>query len=91
MAAKTPRPPVPKRGFNPDGFDVVCTIGRVVFGQHGEHSPRVAAFMLIAEHGSDGRYEFPDENADTLIVTVETDGFEGRLRAAAEEIGIDLP
>ena len=53
-----------------DGFDVVCTIGRVVFGD-GEQSPRTVAFGLIAEHGAEGTFTFPNEDGTVCRVTVE--------------------
>jgi hypothetical protein len=53
-----------------EGFDVVCTVGRVTFGDAGEH-PHVAAFRLIAEHGAPGEYRFPNEDGGVTVVTVE--------------------
>jgi hypothetical protein len=60
----------PKRPIAvPDGFDVVCTIGRVTFG-NGDRSPYVAAFDLIAEHGAMGSFSFPHEDGRTVTVEV---------------------
>lgn len=53
-----------------NGFDVVCTIGRVEFSQVGTTHPRVAAFELIAGHGADGHFTFPDEDGSILHVDV---------------------
>lgn len=44
-----------------DGFNVTCTIGRVVFGESG-YSPHVAAMILIGQHGAEGVYHFPMED-----------------------------
>lgn len=55
-----------------NGFDVTCTIGRVQFGE-GDHTPQEAAFLLIAQHGADGTFEFPSESAGPIRVTVETE------------------
>lgn len=55
-----------------EGFDVTCVIGRVEFGDPGHAAdPRVAAFMLIAEHGAPGLYSFP--NPDGTICTVDVE------------------
>jgi len=53
-----------------EGFDVTCTIGRVVFGE-GEHTPVEAAFLLIAQHGAPGTFSFPAEQGGEIVVTVE--------------------
>lgn len=53
-------------------FDVTCVLGSVYEDMNGQHTPREAAFNLIAHHGADGQYEFPLENGDILHVTVET-------------------
>jgi hypothetical protein len=53
-----------------NGFDVVCTIGRVEFGT-GDMSPYVAAFVLIAEHDANGTFQFPNEDGTITSVTVE--------------------
>jgi hypothetical protein len=44
----------------PTGFDVVCTIGHVEFGD-GEDHAYVAAMKLIVEHEAPGMYQFPGE------------------------------
>lgn len=51
------------------GFNVVCTIGRIEFGE-GDVSPYEAAFSLIGRHGADGDYEFPAEDGGTVFVFV---------------------
>jgi hypothetical protein len=58
-----------ERRRNRDGFDVTCTIGRVVFGE-GELSPHEAAMLLIARHDAPGTYSFPSEQPGTVEVTV---------------------
>lgn len=55
-----------------DGFDVVCTIGHVTFGD-GDRSAYAAAFDLIAAHGADGTFTFPNEYGHTITVDVCTD------------------
>lgn len=52
------------------GFDVTCTIGRVVLGD-GEHTPHEAAMLLIAQHGAPGTFRFPSEEPGEVVVTVE--------------------
>jgi hypothetical protein len=52
-----------------EGFDVVCTIGRVEFG-NGNMPPHVAAFALIAEADMPGTYSFPTANGGVCEVTV---------------------
>jgi hypothetical protein len=56
----------------PNGFDVTCSIGRVTFG-NGQETARVAAFKLIAEHGTDGDFSFPSEKGGTIHVIVDSD------------------
>lgn len=56
--------------LHPDGFDVVCTIGRIEFGD-SHHTPYEAALLLIGQHGATGEFTFPAENGDTVVVTVE--------------------
>jgi len=56
-----------------NGFDVVCTIGRVDLVDCGPHSPSEAAFLLIGQHNAPGVYSFPAENGGTMHVTVEVD------------------
>jgi hypothetical protein len=53
------------------GFDVLCVVGRVEFGDTGEDPPYVAAFRLIGEHGAVGTYEFPTEDGLTCRVAVD--------------------
>jgi len=52
------------------GFDVVCTVGRVVFGQSGDDTPVTAAFRLIGEHDAEGFYSFPRPDGRTCTVNV---------------------
>lgn len=62
-----------KKAFNKtyEGFDVVCTIGRVEYQALGDFdSPMTAAFNLIAKHGSPGVYHFPGPDG-SVTVTVE--------------------
>ena len=54
-----------------DGFDVVCTIGRVNFTDTDGLQPHVAAFQLIAEHDAPGSYSFPMADGRSCIVNVE--------------------
>lgn len=54
----------------PSGFDVTCTIGRVEFSELSEHSPLVAAFILIAQHGASGEFSFPGEEGKLIYVDV---------------------
>jgi len=58
-----------------EGFDVVCTVGRVEFTNDplAEH-PRVSAMRLIAEHGAEGHYSFPHEDGGTCHVAVHFEG-----------------
>lgn len=51
-------------------FDITCTVGSVYVG--GILSPRVVAFQLIAEHGADGEYSFPNQDGTTTMVAVAT-------------------
>jgi hypothetical protein len=62
-----------QRRLQREGFDVTCTIGRVVFGE-GETTPHEAAFLLIAQHGAPGTFRFPAENGDEVEVTVNYTG-----------------
>ena len=52
-----------------DGFDVVCTIGHVEFGD-GDKTPYQAALALIGEHGAQGYFTFPAEDGGTVHVDV---------------------
>lgn len=63
-----PKIPYPKE-FPPAGFDVVCTVGRVVFT--GDEDPRTVAFGIIGSHGVEGHYTFPNEDGGTVNVIVE--------------------
>lgn len=54
----------------PPGFDVVCIVGRVVFGG-GTDTPLVAAMRIIAECGVQGVYTFPQEVDGMMKVTLE--------------------
>jgi hypothetical protein len=54
----------------PDGFDVVCTIGRVEFGD-GPYTPYETALLMIGQHGATGEFTFPAENGDTVVVNIE--------------------
>lgn len=65
-----------KRNLDAGGFDVVCTIGRVEFG-NGSVSPEVAAFKLIAEHGAPGGYSFPTAAGGLCHVEVSFTNPEG--------------
>ena len=67
------RPHYEGEQLGPDGFDVVCTIGRVELGEYGPN-PEVAAYMLIAEHGAQGTYRFPRADGTTAVVTVAYEG-----------------
>jgi hypothetical protein len=53
-------------------FDVTCVLGTVWEDMDGQHTPREAAFNLIATHNADGHYEFPMENGDICHIIVET-------------------
>jgi hypothetical protein len=53
-------------------FEVTCVVGEVWEDLNSQHTPREAAFNLIATHGADGDYTFPLENGDILHVIVET-------------------
>jgi len=56
-----------------DGFDVVCTIGRVQFGV-SDQTPLEAAMAMIGRHNAPGVYSFPDhgiERGGTVTVVVE--------------------
>lgn len=50
-----------------EGFDVVCTIGRVNFYADGTEDPVEAAFALIAKHGAEGEYSFPGPTSDIHV------------------------
>lgn len=52
-------------------FNVVFkqTIGTVYEG--GEHTPREAAFLLIARSNLFGSFEFPTEDGGTEVITVQ--------------------
>ena len=65
----------------PFTFDVTCVIGTVEVG-HGDESPHVVAFKLIAEHDAPGTYTFPSANGGTTRVTVE---YEDELDTTAFE------
>lgn len=52
------------------GFDVVCSIGRVEFG-NGNMDPVVAAMHLIGEHRAPGEYRFPHEDGGEWVVNVD--------------------
>lgn len=54
------------------GFDVTCVIGRVELNRKGQHTPQEAAFLLIAQHDTDGTFTFPSEIGGIVRVTVET-------------------
>jgi hypothetical protein len=58
--------------INVPQFDVTCVIGTVYLGD-GDKTPRQAAFDLIATHGTDGTFNFPNEDGRTIHVTVETE------------------
>lgn len=51
----------------PTGFDVMCKIGRVEFGNGGEPAI-MAAFRMIYEHNAAGEFSFPDECDGTIKV-----------------------
>jgi len=70
MAQPTRKTP---RGEDTTGFDVTCVVGRVEYGA-SPHSAEVAAFMLIAEHGTSGQFVFPGEDGGTVYVTVDRNG-----------------
>lgn len=55
--------------LNADGFDVMCSIGRVAFDPNSPRSAHVQAFILIAEHDTPGVYTFP--SADGSMVSVD--------------------
>jgi hypothetical protein len=62
---------MPRKLIRPiPGFDVVCTIGHVEFGD-GPHTPTEAAMLLIAQHDAEGSYSFPHPNGGTYRITVE--------------------
>jgi len=54
-----------------NGFDVVCTIGRVEFHELGTHTPYECAMLLIAQHGAPGTFQFPAPDGSTTSVTVD--------------------
>lgn len=54
----------------PTHFDVTQVIGTVELG-HGEHTPYVAAFEVIAEYSQPGTFTFPMENGQMCRVDVE--------------------
>lgn len=51
-------------------FDVTCVIGSVFEGD-GDLSPHEAAFVLIAQHDTEGTFHFPSESGGTVAVSVE--------------------
>jgi hypothetical protein len=53
-----------------DLFDVTCIIGSVYGSSEGGETPNQAAFRLIADHGAQGDYEFPQEDGTMTRVTV---------------------
>lgn len=53
-------------------FDITCTIGSVYSSPDGQ-DPRAVAFQMIAMHGADGHYTFPNEDGSINHVTVETE------------------
>jgi hypothetical protein len=59
------------RAHTNDGFDVVCSIGRVTFGSGDDH-PYVAAMRLIVDHSdtAPATYTFPGAAPDSTV-TVE--------------------
>ena len=70
-----PEPSYEEETLNPMAprklFDITCTIGSVYQDENGMPA-RYAAFLLIAEHGADGTYEFPNEDGSINHITVET-------------------
>lgn len=58
----------------PDGFDVVCVVGRVDFYAEGDTHPDVAAMQLIVDHGkgesTPGTYSWPCAHGGEVTVTI---------------------
>ena len=52
-------------------FDITCVIGSVYEGQ-SEFTPREVAFLMIARHGADGTYTFPNEDGSINSLDVAT-------------------
>jgi hypothetical protein len=67
---KTKQKPSP-RSSDGEGFDVVCTIGRVSFDANGDEPAHVVAFKLIAEHDAEGTFTFPMRGGGICNVNVE--------------------
>jgi hypothetical protein len=57
-----------------DSFDVTQVVGSVRISNVGDHSPFVAALVLIGEHteanGNSGEFTFPAPNGDVCRVNV---------------------
>ena len=52
---------------------VRAVVGAVKLDRYGRHSPRTTAFMMIAEYGADGEFQFPNEDGSINHVTVSTE------------------
>lgn len=52
-------------------FDITCVIGSVYAGG-GDLTPREAAFLMIARHGADGLFVFPNEDGSLNHIDVAT-------------------
>ena len=61
--------------YSPDAprklFDITKVVGTVYSG--GDMDPRHAAFLTIAEDGTDGTFNFPNKDGTLIHVTVKTD------------------
>ncbi len=53
-------------------FDVTCVVGSVYAGD-SDFTSREIAFLMIARHGADGEFTFPNEDGTINHVHVETE------------------
>lgn len=51
-------------------FDITCVIGSVYRDDNSGFTPREVAFLMIARHGADGVFHFPNEDGDDTVVEV---------------------
>lgn len=53
-------------------FDITCVVGSIYRGGGNGLTPREAAFLLIARHGADGLFVFPNEDGSLNHIDVAT-------------------
>jgi hypothetical protein len=85
-------PSKPYDDAGPDGFDVTCVIGQVVFSEVGSMHPEGAAFLLIGEHGTQGVFTFPREDGSVCRVDVtHVETVESALHSLREQQQTEAP